>query len=236
MMRRTAPAAFGIALLASAALTACGGGKSSGNGIESKPASAILSSSLAAAQGAKTVHVAGSGTSEGTKVKIDLVLDGEKGASGTITKGNLTVRLIRVGGKAYINGGTSLYEHFGGQEAAKLLKGKWLEASAQSGELAALNSLTNLKALLGAIEKSHGSLKKGPVKNIDGQSAIGITDTKQGGTLYVATTGKPYPIELVKTGAEGGRFTFAKWEEPVTISAPPKASVLDIEKLEEHFG
>lgn len=237
MARRTGPAALCVALLASVGLAACGGGESSsGNGVESKSASAILSSSLAAANGAKTVHVSGSGTSEGTKVKIDLRLDGEKGASGTITKGKLSVQLIRVGGKAYINGGASLYEQFGGGEAAKLLKGKWLEASATSGELAALNSLTNLKALLGAIEEGHGSLKKGSTKTVDGEKTIAIIDTKQGGTLYVATTGKPYPIELVKTGAEGGHFNFAEWEEPVSISAPPKSHVLDIEKLEKQFG
>jgi hypothetical protein len=230
MARRTALTALCIAALSSGLLSACGG--SSGNGIESKPAAEILSSAISAAKSAKSVHVSGAGTSEGSKVKIDLELDGEKGAKGTITKGSLSVRLIRVGARAYINGGAALYEQYGGAEAAKLLKGKWLEASATSGELASLNDLTNLKVLLGDIEKGHSSdLKKGSATTIDGQKAIAVTDAKQGGTLYIATSGKPYPVELVKTGSEGGKFSFAEWDKPVSVSAP--GDVIDIEKLEE---
>jgi hypothetical protein len=236
MARRTGPTALCIAALASGLLSACGGG-SSGNGIESKSASAILASAVSAAEGAKTVHVSGYGTTEGSKVKIDLALDRENGAKGSITKGKLSVHLIRVGSRAYINGGAELYEQYGGPEAAKLLKGKWLEASATSGELAALNGLTNLKALLGDLEKGHSSsLDKGSVQTVDGKKAIAITDKQKGGTLYVATTGKPYPIELVKTGSEGGRFTFSEWDKPISISPPPQSSVLNVEKLEEEVG
>lgn len=231
MARRTVSvAACAIAL--SAALAGCGG--SSGNGVESKSASGIVAAALNAAESAKTVHVAGSGSAEGSKVAIDLKIDGEKGAVGTITKGSLSVRLIRVGSRAYINGGTSFYERYGGPEAAKLFKGRWLETSATSGEAAALSDLTSLKSLLGSIRGHSSALKKGGTQKVDGVQTIAVTDTQKHGTLYVATTGKPYPVAIVKKGAEGGRFAFDEWEKPVSVSAPSNA--INIEKLEEHAG
>jgi hypothetical protein len=234
MARRTLPSAV-CAIALAGVLGGCGGSSSSGNGIESKPAAAIVSSALKAAESAKTVHVSGAGTAEGSQLRIDLRIDGEKGATGTITKGNLSVRLIRLGSRAYINGGASFYERYGGAEAAKLLKGRWLETSATSGEGAALSDLTNLKSLLAGIRGGHSaSLQKGATKTIDGVKAIAVTDTKKHGTLYVATTGKPYPLELIKTGSEGGSFSFGEWNKPVSVSKP--ANPLDLEKLEEEAG
>lgn len=228
------PPAF-IAIAVATALAGCGGSSSSGNGVESKSASAIVSSALKAAESAKTVHVTGAGTAEGSQLRIDLKIDGEKGATGTITKGNLSIRLIRVGSRAFINGGASFYERYGGAEAAKLLKGRWLETSATSGEGAALSDLTNLKSLLAGIRGGHSSsLQKGATKTIGGVQAIAITDTQKHGTLYVATSGTPYPLEVVKRGSEGGSFSFSEWNAPVSVSKP--ANALNLEKLESEAG
>ncbi|MHB1809013.1 MAG: hypothetical protein ACYCU0_06925 [Solirubrobacteraceae bacterium] len=234
MARRKLPATLCAIGVAAVALAGCGGG-SSGNGVEGKTATAIVAAALKAAEGAKSVHVSGAGTAEGTQVRIDLRIDGEKGAVGTITKGNLGVRLIRVGSRAYINGGSAFYERYGGAEAGKLFKGRWLETSATSGEGAALSSLTDLKSLLSGVRGGHSSsLSKGATKTIDGVKAIAVTDTKKHGTLYVATSGKPYPVEIVKKGSEGGSFSFGEWEKPVSVSAPSNA--INLEKLEEQAG
>ncbi len=65
---------------------------------------------------------------------------------------------------------------------------------------------------------------------MNGQKVIGLTDGRGGGTLYVATTGQPYPIQLVSpgNGAEG-KITFDQWGTTVTIAAPKSA--IDISKL-----
>jgi hypothetical protein len=227
--RRTVPAALLCTVLAAFTLAACGG--SSGNGVESQSATQIVNAALHAAEGAKTVHVFGSVSDGGVPLKLNLEIDGEKGAQGTITDGGLTMTLIRIGDKAYFSGGAALYERYGGSEAANLLKGKWLEAPASSGELAALTPLTNLKSLLGETLKSHGTLQKGSTSTVNGKQAIAVKDTQKGGTLYVATTGVAYPIEIVKSGSSGGKFTFGSWNAHVSLSAP--AGAIDIAKLEE---
>ena len=60
-----------------------------------------------------------------------------------------------------------------------------------------------------------------------------VTDASHGGTLDVATTGKPYPIQIRKSGKGGGKISFDRWNAPVTLAAPKNA--IDLSQLQgEH--
>jgi hypothetical protein len=89
--------------------------------------------------------------------------------------------------------------------------------------------LTNLKQLMNQILSSHGTIEKGHETKVDGQPAVALTDTTQGGTLYVATTGPAYPLELAPGKGKGGSIAFTDWEQPMTLTAPPKS--IDYAKL-----
>jgi hypothetical protein len=215
------------ASLAMAALAGCGG--SSTNGVESKSPTAIIAAARQAAEGAKSVRIAGSVSSGGTLLKLDLRIEQGVGAKGTISEGPLSFELVRVGSSVYIKGSAAFYEHFAGTEAAKLLQGKWLQAPADSGEFATLGSLTNMHQLLGTVLGEHGSLAKGGTSTVDGRKVVSVKDQSKGGVLYVATTGKPYPIQISKSGGSGGKVTFDQWNGPVSIAAPSNA--INIAKL-----
>ena len=58
---------------------------------------------------------------------------------------------------------------------------------------------------------------------------LAITDTSRGGTLYVATTGPPYPVAVTKAGTSSGRVLFTNWNAPVSVLAPTNA--IDITQL-----
>jgi hypothetical protein len=216
-----------IALLT--ALAGCGGSGSSGNGVASKSSEQIVAATKAAADSASSVHVAGSVVSGGAPLTLDLTLAAGKGGRGQISTNGLSFQLIQVEGSAYISGSPAFYRHFAGPSAAQLLQGKWLKAPATTGELAAISSLTDLRKLVDTSLAGHGTLVKGATTTVNGQQAIALKDTAKGGTLYVATTGQPYPIEIEKGGAEGGKITFDRWNAPVTLAAP--ANAVDINKL-----
>lgn len=221
-----------ISALAIVAVGVAGCGGSGSNGIESKSTDQIISAARSAAESAKSVHVAGSVTTAGASLTLDLELDSSKGAKGKISEGGLSFELVRIGDTAYINGSPSFYEHFAGREAAKLLKGKWLKAPSNTGSLATLGSLTDTKQLIGSALAAAGKrLKKGSVSTVNGQKAIAVKDTTHGGTLYVATTGKPYPVQIEGGPSSAGKVTFEDWNKPVTLSAPPAQDVIDITKL-----
>lgn len=224
-LHTTLPAGPLAALLAAAALAGCG--SSSTNGVESKSASEIVAAAQKAAGEAKSVHVAGSVSTAGSKLALDLQIEQGKGAKGTISQGPLSFELVRVGESVYIRGSASFYEHFAGGEAAKLLKGKWLQAPANSGEFQTLGSLTDMRKLIGTVLGQHGTLAKGGTSTIEGQKVIAVKDKSRGGFLYVATTGKPYPVQLSKSGS--GEVSFKDWNASVSISAPSNS--INIEKL-----
>lgn len=219
--------ALSAAVLAAGAIAGCGG--SSTNGVESKSPTEIVSAAQKAAESAKSVRVDGSVSTAGTQLTLDLQIAEGKGAKGSISEGPLSFELIRLGDSVYIKGSAAFYEHFAGSEAAKLLEGRWLQAPATSGEFATLGNLTNMSQLLSTVLGQHGSLAKGGTSTIDGKSVVAVKDTTKGGVLYVATTGKPYPIRLSKSGSTGGKVTFGEWDAPVTITAPSGA--INISKL-----
>jgi hypothetical protein len=217
-------------LLLGLALAGCGSSSSSGNGVESKSPAQILEATKTAAKSAAAVHIAGSIVSEGKPISLDMELLARKGGKGRISQEGFSIDLIQTGGAVYINGSAAFYRHVGGAAAAQLLQGRWLKAPANSGELASLASLTDLSKLIDTALANHGTLAKGAKATIAGQPAIAINDTSKGGTLYVATTGKPYPLEITKSGKESGKVVLDRWDKPVTLSAPSGA--IDISKLQ----
>jgi hypothetical protein len=214
-------------------LAGCGGSSSS-NDIASKSADQIVNESKAAADSASSVHVSGSLTSGGSPVTLDLSLVAGKGATGAISENKASFKIILVGDTAYISGSPAFYRSLGGTAAAQLFDGKWLKASATTGEFASFSQLADMRELIDTTLTGHGGLAKGATTVVGGQKAIAINDTSKDGTLYVATTGKPYPIELSKGGSESGKISFDRWNQAVTLAAP--ANAVDLSELKAAGG
>lgn len=68
-----------------------------------------------------------------------------------------------------------------------------------------------------------GSVVKGATTTVNEQKVVELKETTKvyKGSLFVATTGKPYPVLLVKSGGrETGRTTFSEWDEDFSLNAP----------------
>lgn len=222
-----------LALVLTAVLLAgCGGGKksSSSNSEASKSPTQVLADAKAAATKAKTVHVAGSIVSGGTPIKLDLSMVRGQGAKGSMSTNGLSFNLVRLGDTLYIQGTDEFYKHFAGAAVAQLLHGKWLKASATQGQLKSLAPLTNINALFSGISTHHGKLVNEGAKTYNGQKVVEIRDTSDNSKLYVAATGKAYPVAIVGGKKnESGTVTFGDWNAGVSLSAPKNA--LDLSQL-----
>jgi hypothetical protein len=205
------------ALFAAGALSGCGG--SSGNGVAGKSPNAIVRDANNAIGRASAVHVAGSIFDNGVPLTLDLSLVSGKGGTGQLSESGYALRVITVGQNVYVKGTPAFLAHFASQAAARTFAGQWLRAPA-SGAFAPIASLTNMKELFSRVLLTHGVLKKGGTTTVNGKHVIALKDSTQGGTLYVATTGPPYPVEVVKKGAGGGRIVFDRINQPVSLSAP----------------
>jgi hypothetical protein len=227
-LHSAAPLALALAV---GALAGCGS-SSSGNGVASKSPAEILAAARTAADGASAVHVSGSTVTGGTPIALDLSLVAGKGGMGQIAQNGLSFKLIELEGTIYIKGSPAFYKHFAGAAAAQLLQGKWLKAPVTNASFAGLSSLIELHKLLdAALESSDKALVSTGTNTVKGQAVVGVKDTARGETIYIATTGKPYPLAATKRGAGGGTIAFAEWDKPVVLSAP--ANAVDIEQLQK---
>jgi hypothetical protein len=227
-------------ILLIAVLTGCGGGSSSSssssssNGVADKSPADILAATKVASDAARTVHVSGSIVSSGSPITLDMSLIAGKGGHGQLSESGLAFELIQVGKTVYIKGSPAFYKKIGGTAAAQLLQGKWLKAPASNSDFASLSQLTDLRQLVDQTISTHGSsLTKAGTSTVAGQKVVGITDKTEGGTLYIAATGQPYPVQIVKTGSGGGKITFDRWNSSVTVAAP--ANAIDVAQL-QHAG
>jgi hypothetical protein len=214
-------------VLAVVALVGCGSAGPQGDGVASKTPAAILAAAKSAAAAAATVHVAGSILSEGKPISLNMELVGsngvgDNGGRGRLTLGGLGIELIAIDKSVYVKGNDAFYTHFAGATAARLLHGKWLKGSAAHGPLASFASLADLGKVIDSTLQDHGPLASVGTTTVDGQRAVGVTDAAKDGTLYVATSGAPYPLAIVKSGggAGAGEIVFDRWNKPVTLTPP----------------
>jgi hypothetical protein len=231
MRSRSAPL-FGslfVLPLAIVALSGCGT-TSKTNGIAAKQPAEAVAAAKAAADGASSVHVSGSAASGGSPITLDLDLVAGQGGRGRVSENGLSFEVIHVGSTVYIKGTPAFYQRVGGPAAARLLQGKWLKAPASVGSFSSLASLTDLRQLADRTLAIHGTPARAGTATVGGQKAVGITNTATGGTLYIATTGPPYPVAVTDDGARGGRIVLDRWNEPVSLAAP--ANALDITQLQ----
>jgi hypothetical protein len=196
------------------------------NGEAAKFPDAIVDDAIAAASKATTVHIVGSVSNAGRPLKLNLNLTTGRGGAGTVSVSGLTFDIVRIGATSYFKGGPAFWSHFGGSKIGTAANGRWVEASATTGDLASFTPLTDVKQLFSGVLGSHGPLEKAVNQlKIDGESAIVIIDSGSNDRLFIAANGPPYPLKLAQQG--GGTVTFDGWNKPVSLQAPKNAVALD---------
>jgi hypothetical protein len=202
-------------------VTGCG---SSDNGVAAKSASEILQATRTAAQGASSVHVVtNSKIAHGESLALDASLAKEQGGAKVSYLGT-SLEVIRSANSVYVKGNKVFAARLGAALGVKIPADTWLTSTVK-GPLAQTAAFTKITTELPLILSGTGKVTKGTSTKINGQPTITIKQQHKlyTGTLYVATTGQPYPLKLTKTGEETGEVTFTNWNDPVTVTAPAHA-------------
>ncbi|HEV3046829.1 MAG TPA: hypothetical protein VGY13_05650 [Solirubrobacteraceae bacterium] len=232
-MRRAARPVAGLVALAGlcSALAACGASTTAGNGVAGERPARILARASAAAKSAATVRVAGSILDGGTPISLNMELVANKGGEGRVAIGGSTLALRELDGYLYVKADAAFDERLAGRAAGGLLGGRWLVGRAAAPALRDLAQLTSLDALLGAALGAHGAdLARSGSATFAGRPAVAVSDRAGGGTMYVAATGAPYPLEIVWNGAKNGKLVFESWNQAAEPEAP--AHAISIKQLQ----
>lgn len=205
----------------------------SGEALTSKSADEILNAATAAFSGATSVHMKGTFAESGQTMGLNLFV-GAAGARGKIRapieKGKpVTLSILDTKREFYLKS-PQMWRSVGDAEMAKTLGNRWVMIPKQnSADFKDFERLTDLQQFANEVFKSGGSVTKGKTTVIDGTPAIGLNGSD--GTLYIATTGKPYPLKIVpKTPAKPGeQLAFLDYNAPLNVTPP--ANPVDLAKF-----
>ncbi len=205
------------------------GGKKSGpalNGVEKQSATDALATTRQALRDAKTARISGTVSSGGQTIRFDVSLTGND-SKGTLTISNNDVQLIKIGQTVFIKGDQDFLKKYAGNNTAVLdkLNGKWLKTNSTSDF-----DLFTLDGFAGLLKGGTGSNAVNPTvtqDTLNGQKVAVVTQ-KDGSKLDIANTGPAVPLLLASKGSDGGTVTFANYNKPVSITAPPSSEVFDV--------
>jgi hypothetical protein len=218
--------------LATFAIILAGCGGSSEEGITTKPAAAILAASANAARNASSVRVVSKSSVGKTPVGFELQLAGQQGGLARTSLGALSGEAIRVGNTVYVKVGPVLAERLSKATGTNIPAGSWLQAPTTNPQIASSALLTKTDGeLLFLLRSPTVSITKGPITTVKGQKTIELKTKGKlyTGQIYIAVTGTPYPIEIIKHPLKKSHethTTFTNWNQPIKLPTPPNATQL----------
>jgi hypothetical protein len=203
---RTRLALLTAATIAALALAGCGGSSPSttptttappDNGIAAMAPADILSKSLAALSAAGSAHLTGQVDTSTVDV---LESGGNLQITSTGPDGNLEARLI--GSDLYYKGDATFYKQLlpapEGDQMATTRAGKWVKSSAaKDPQVSSVVSLLTPANIVQVIVLA-ATPTKGAATQVNGQPTIElkITSPAGNGSVFVATTGAPVPVQV----------------------------------------
>ncbi|MGY0018483.1 hypothetical protein [Streptomyces sp. cg35] len=216
-----------------AGLAGCGGDDPDAgtNGVGKLDPAKIQSRTVKAAQGADTVHVAGTVVSGGHTYQLDMRLKGD-GGTGSVTTGGSTFRLLRVDEHLYLKADADFWTHSdeagdGDGAAAEKLDGKYVKVPTGDPAYKRLSTFTDKDVLLDGLLTLHGTLDKGEHGSSGGTRTIQLTgDEGAGGTLDVSLEGTAYPMRLERAGG-AGTLRLTDWGRDFTLEEPEAGDTVD---------
>jgi hypothetical protein len=227
-------------VLAAGLLIGCGGSddESAGppsNGVAQLEPDQILDKTKAAAKTASSVHLKGtvhdSDAATSGATAVDLRYDRDAGTAGTVTENGQSFQLVVVGQDVFVKAAGDTWTKLTGDDrAGELIGDRWVQIPPQAPGFDAVITLTDFNRFIDKALTPDGALTKTEIKTVRGQNAVGVAESANNETLYVATEGEPYPVQ-VQSDTRQGALDFLEWNAPVDVQAPPPDQVVDLTKF-----
>lgn len=207
--------------------------KPADNGVAALPVEDIVSKSIEAASKATSVHVKGQVVDSSQTTRLDLKIGTDRGF-GTISVGSQIVEIVRTATDVYLKGDAAFWRQFGGEAVAHLLGGKYLKAADSDPNFKSLADFVDTNTFFKNFADPSGKLSKGQNKVVNGVSTVAVVDNDpdDGGTLYIATQGQPYPVRVESVNGKGA-IDFLDYGKALNVPIPATDQVVDVAKLKE---
>ena len=201
---------------------------SADNGVAALTPDEILTKATAALEKAGSFQMKGEMEETGDTISVDLKVQGDD-LSGTIGMAGSSIQLLAVGGEGYFKADSNFWKQNGGPDGegiAQMIGDRWVKVKPDDENFGELFSIADPKTLL----KADGTVTKGEPKTTDAGPAIALVDSSDQSTLYIATTGEPYPL-LIEGPDKKGQAVFSGFGSSFEMKAPAASEVIDISKI-----
>ena len=233
-MRRTTSRLGAVAAAAVLTLTAACGGDDGGDdsGFTDQSAEEIADAAKDAMGELEAVAIAGTLTSDGQEIELDLHIGTDGNCEGTFSTGGASAEILGVDGTMWFRPDAAFWQLSAGEAADKIIAevgDKWVTLPADD---TSFKQFCDLEEFLGELIADEGSTyTKGEVSEIEGDDAIAITskDEEEGESIgYVLVEGDHYLVQIAKEeGDEPGEVNFSKFDEQPEVEEPADQIPLD---------
>lgn len=230
-------------------LTACGS-KSATTATVSTVASGPSNAGLSQAQllarfktalaSATALHIKGTMSESGTSTTMDLQINKDGSADGTIVSGATTIPMIVTGGVTYVqvtpSFATTIKSQAGSDASlvSEIMTGKWISSKSTIGSSLAgsFSSLTDFSSMTSQLASgSSDKFTAMGTSTVNGQQVAQYKDVSTDGggptdgVLDLPLNGLALPIE--EDGGSQGTVVFT-WNQPTKVTAPAAADILNL--------
>lgn len=196
------------------------------NGVEELGPKAVLKRARKAADQARSVHVIAK--SEGAE--LDMVA-GNTSSDGMRSSGDVTIMTRVVDDTLYLKADSAYWKDAFGAKRAKKIGDKWVSGNLRNPRLKAWRDTTLKGPIMDQFLSPNGASEVGEVGTVADQPAVPVTTDV--GTVWVATTGKPYAL-LITTAESAevpSQADFTDWNQKINIKPPAKRNTIDLSEL-----
>ena len=223
-------------------LTACGGGAADEQtGDFADGSAADINEAFGAdMSGLESVHIAGTVTSGGSELELDLALDTAGDCTGNVGIAGGNADILRVDDVTWFRPDEAFWEASTGDPAVaqtivEAVGEKWVEVPAEQDSLGQVCDLDQILSQL--TESSNNDPEKDGTDEVDGVASVKLTrvddqDPDATVTAWIAVEGKHYLLKYEKAGgAEPGTVLLNDFDKALDLAPPAEDEVFDLSTL-----
>ena len=194
------------------------------------PGNQVESAVKSAFSGATAVHIKGTLTNSTGTLSLDLQLNKDNTASGTISEGGATIPLVAVNGKFYVQFTPEMISKSTNASVGQLgsaLSNKWvsLDSSLASTMVAGIKPLLSFDSFVSSMFGQASEVPTLTGTDVVNTLPVYTYESADGSVVYVGKAGPHYLARMTAPASGSGSIDFTGWNRPVPVTAPPASAI-----------
>lgn len=190
------------------------------------PGNQVESVVKAAFAGATAVHIKGTLVNSTGSLSLDLQLNKDGTASGTIGEGGPAIPLLAVGGKYYVQFTKDVISQSANTAVTQIgaaLTDKWVssDASIASDMVSGLKPLLTYDSFVAAMFGQTSEVPTLTGTDVVNDVPVLVYESVDGSTVYVAKSSPHFLLRMTAPASGSGQLEFTGWNQPVAVTPPP---------------